>query len=234
MAFSTPLSAPQMDWETNDSIMAFGKFRQKCELMFKSILKDASGEEQVSYILLWAGEKGLDIYNSWTFVDEKDREDPTKILDRFTEHLEPRTNHRIHRYTLQGMRQDKGESVDNFITKIKNIGVKCKFSGNEELEDRLLDQLIWGINDPEVHKSLIGRDEKLTLNAAIDIARGYEATRRQMNSLSNQNLGNPQGINIINRKKVKDDKTIPTAIKCTNLTRGTVQHMVPHVEIVVN
>ena len=171
MAFSTPLSALQMDWKTNDSIMAFGKFRQKCELMFKSILKDAGGEEQVSYILLWAGEKGLDIYNSWTFVDEKDREDPTKILDRFTEHLEPRTNHRIHRYTLQGMRQDKGESVDNFITKIKNIGAKCKFSGNEELEDRLLDQLIWGINDPEVHKALIGQDEKLTLNAAIDIAR---------------------------------------------------------------
>ena len=151
------------------------------------------------------------IYNSWTFVDEKDREDPTKILDRFTEHLEPRTNHRIHRYTLQGMRQDKGESVDNFITKIKNIGAKCKFSGNEESEDRLLDQLIWGINDPEVHKSLIGRDEKLTLNAAIDIAWGYEATKRQMNSLSNQNLGNPQG----NRKKVKHDKTNPTAIKCT-------------------
>ena len=55
-----------------------------------------------------------------------------------------------------------------------------EFSGNEELEDRLLDQLIWGINDPEVQKSLIGRDEKLTLSAAIDIARGYEATKRQM------------------------------------------------------
>ncbi len=45
MAFNAPFSAPQMDWETNDSILAFGKFRQKCELMFKSILKDADGEE---------------------------------------------------------------------------------------------------------------------------------------------------------------------------------------------
>jgi hypothetical protein len=49
MAFSGPFSAPQMDWETNDSIVAFGKFKQKCELMFKSILKDAGGEEQVRY-----------------------------------------------------------------------------------------------------------------------------------------------------------------------------------------
>jgi hypothetical protein len=122
MALSAPFSAPQRDWETNDSILAFGKFKQKCELIFKSILKDAEGEEQVSYIQLWVG-------------------DPAKILDRFMEHLEPRTNHRIHRYTLQGMRQDQGESIDNFIAKIKNIAAKCKFSGNEEFEDRLLDQL---------------------------------------------------------------------------------------------
>ncbi|CAB4043122.1 Hypothetical predicted protein, partial [Paramuricea clavata] len=37
----------------------------------------------------------------------KDQKDPAKILDRFMEHLESRTNHRIHRYTLQGMRQDQ-------------------------------------------------------------------------------------------------------------------------------
>ena len=121
MAFRAPFSAPQIDWETSDSIIAFGKFRQRCELIFKSILKDADGEEQVSYILLWVGEQSIDIYDSWTFVDERDRKDPRKILDRFMEHLESRTNHRIHRFTMQGMRQGQGESVDNFITKIMNI-----------------------------------------------------------------------------------------------------------------
>ena len=60
MAFSAPFLAPQMDWETNESILAFGKFRQKCELIFKSILKDADGE-QVSYILLWVGKQGINI-----------------------------------------------------------------------------------------------------------------------------------------------------------------------------
>ena len=82
MAFSAPFSAPQMDWENNDSILAISKFRQKCELIFKSILKEADGEEQVSYILLWVGEQGIDIYNSWTFVDAGNRKDLTKILDR--------------------------------------------------------------------------------------------------------------------------------------------------------
>ena len=73
----------------------------------------------------------------------------TRPTGGFLEHLEPRTNHRIHRYmyTLQSMRQNQGESVDNFIAKVKNIADKCKFSGPKELEDRLLDQHIWGTND---------------------------------------------------------------------------------------
>ena len=79
---------------------------QKCELIFESILKEADGEKQVSYILLWVGKQGIDIYNSWTFMDVGDQKDQTRILDRFMEHLEPQTNHQIHRYTLQGMRQD--------------------------------------------------------------------------------------------------------------------------------
>ena len=70
---------------------------------------------------------------------------------------------------------------------------------------------------------MIGRDEKL--NAAIDIARGYKATKQQMNSLSNQILGNSQEINLINRKKVNNDKTIPTAITCTKCGRN---HKIPY------
>ena len=93
MAVNTPISTPQMNWEAPDPTEAFAKFRQRCELMFKSVLKAVEKEEQVSYLLLWVGEKGLDMYNSWTFEDESDRKDPKKVLDRYMENLEPRTNH---------------------------------------------------------------------------------------------------------------------------------------------
>ena len=62
--------------------------------MFKSILKEIAKEEQVNYLLLWVGEQGRDMYNSWAFEGEDERKDPAKILDRFMEHLDPRTNHR--------------------------------------------------------------------------------------------------------------------------------------------
>ena len=100
-----PFTSPQMNWDAPDPVNAFGKFKQKCKLMFKSVLKDTDDEEQVSYILLWSEEKGLDMYNSWTFEKEDDRKKPAVIFGKFENQLEPKTSHRIHRYTLQGMRQ---------------------------------------------------------------------------------------------------------------------------------
>jgi len=127
--------------------------------MFSSVLKDADDEEKVSYILLWLGEKGLDIYNTWTFAKEEDRKKPAIIFERFENQLEPKTSHRIHRYTLQGMRQEQGEPVDDFISRLKNLAAKCQFRDNAEVEDRVLDQLIWGSRNPDVQKSLMSRDE---------------------------------------------------------------------------
>lgn len=45
------------DWDADDVVDAFKKFKQKSQLAFKSILKGATTEEQVSFILLWSGER---------------------------------------------------------------------------------------------------------------------------------------------------------------------------------
>ena len=54
------------------------------------------------------------------------------------------------------MRQEQGEPVDDFISRLRNLAAKCQFRDNIEVEDRDLDQLIWGSKNPEVQKSLIG------------------------------------------------------------------------------
>ena len=59
MAASTSFASPQMDWDALDPITAFVKSQQKCQLMLSSVLKDPDGNEKLSYIPLWLGEKGL-------------------------------------------------------------------------------------------------------------------------------------------------------------------------------
>lgn len=48
-----------------------------------------------------------------------------------------------------------------------------------------------------MQKSLIGRDEKLTLNAAIDVARSYETTCKQMKSLIAQGFSQSGQLKLI-------------------------------------
>ena len=116
-----------MDWDAPDPITAFASFKQKCQLMFSSALQDTNDEEKVSYILLWSGEKGLDIFNSWTFTKEEDKKNPANIFKWFENQLKPKMSHRIHRYTLQGMRQEQCEPMDDFISRLKNLVLKCQF-----------------------------------------------------------------------------------------------------------
>ena len=76
------------------------------------------------------------------------------------------------------------EPVDDFISRLKNLAVKCQFRDNVEFEDRVLDQLIWGSKNRDVQKALITRDKTLTLAAAIEIARSHEATSKHMRALT--------------------------------------------------
>jgi len=172
-----------MNRDAPDPVTAFAKFKQKCQLMFSSILKDADERKSELYFTLvgWRRPRfiqQLDIHKG------EDRKKPAIIFIWFENRLEPKTSHRIHRYTLQETRQEQGEPVDDFISRLKNLAAKCQFRNDAEVEDRVLDQLIWGSRNPDVQKSLISRDKSLTLTAAIETARSYEATSKHMKTLA--------------------------------------------------
>ncbi len=57
---------PTMNWEATNLPEAWRKFQQHAELMFSGPLKKKGEDEKCSYLLLWVGEKGRDIFNTWT------------------------------------------------------------------------------------------------------------------------------------------------------------------------
>ena len=94
------------------------------------------------------------------------------------------------------MRQEQCEPVDDCISRLKNLAAKCQFLDNAEVEDRVLDQLIWGSRNPDIQKSLISRDKSLTLTAAIETARRYEAASKHMTTLAGSNESHQEGRSI--------------------------------------
>lgn len=83
--------APRMDWQSTNLPDAWRKFKQHVELMFSGPFRHKDEMEKCSYLLLWIGEKGRDIYNTWTLT-----EDEAKLLktyyDKFEAYVVPKAN----------------------------------------------------------------------------------------------------------------------------------------------
>ena len=170
---------PRMDWSNADLAGTFKLFKQKCEIYFN--VKDTKVDKMVNHILLYAGDEGLQIYNSWN-ISDIDRTDPSLVWEKFQAHIEPKVNFRVQRFYLQKYSQAGGESIDDYVMRCKLQAQKCKFN-QAEAEERLIEQLIIGTSIAELQKELLGHDDKLTLEKALNIGRTTEASISHMTQL---------------------------------------------------
>ncbi|KAK3719566.1 hypothetical protein QZH41_006864 [Actinostola sp. cb2023] len=180
---------PSMNWEATDITDEFARFKQYCNLVFDGPYSKKSAIEKSSYILLWIGRQGVDIYNSFVWDNEDDKTKLEPIWSKFEKHLAPRTNYRLARYQLQQLKQTSDENIDDFMTRCRNQANKCKFRDQRETNERLVEQLIIGTKHKKAQEfRILGNDEDLTLDKAIDYARTYEATLQHVEQLHNNEI----------------------------------------------
>ena len=84
-------SAPKMDWTSKDLPNAWKAFRQHCEFTFGGPLKRKSEEEKCNYLMIWVGDKGRDIYNTWELTADEVKKLET-YYTRFETYVKPRSN----------------------------------------------------------------------------------------------------------------------------------------------
>ena len=63
------VNTPKMDWSSGNLPGAWRSFKQHCEFTFGGPLKGKSEEQRCNYLMIWVGDKGQDIYNTWTLSD---------------------------------------------------------------------------------------------------------------------------------------------------------------------
>ncbi|KAL1276716.1 hypothetical protein QQF64_036339 [Cirrhinus molitorella] len=119
--------------------------------MFKGPLHEKSEEEHCSYLLLWIGERGRDIYNTWTLTEAN-----AKLLntyyDKFEAYVMPKKNHIYARYKFQEKVQTDGESFDNFVTELKLLVKDCGYTNADEM---VRDRIVFAINSAKVKEKLL-------------------------------------------------------------------------------
>ena len=134
---------PRMDWDAKDLPLAFKSFKEHCNFMFGGPLKSKSEEEKCNYVMLWAGEKGRNIYSTWTLTNEE-RKQLAIHYEKFENYCKPKSNKIYSRYIFMRIEQGTDEPFEQFVTDLKLLYKECGY--DHAMEDEMIrDHIVFGI-----------------------------------------------------------------------------------------
>lgn len=185
---------PKMNWESRDLSNAFKKFKEHCEFMFKGPLATKTEEIKCNYLMIWAGEKGRQIFSTWTMSDD-DKKKLKSYFEKFEEYCRPKSNIIYNRYMFKNRVQGENEPFEQFVTDLKSLLVDCDY--RQELHDEMIrDHIVFGVKSPKIREKLIMEGSQLTLEKCLDIAHTLELGRTQAQAIGGQV---PQQVDVISR-----------------------------------
>ena len=94
-----------------------------------------------------------------------------ELKEVMEQNLNPPPVEAVFQYRFHSRVRQPRETVAGFVAKLQDIARKCKFG--TALSDILRDQLVYGINDEMIQRSLL-MEVDLTLEKALKIAQGLE------------------------------------------------------------
>ena len=125
-----------------------------------------------------AGDDAIKVYNTFEFDDDVDDLDCLKEL--FKSYCEPRKNLTYQRHLFFTRAQGNTESIDAYVTDLKNKAKDCEFG--DLTESVIRDRVVCGITNDQIHGRLL-REPELSLQRAVDICRASEVSQTQLKKL---------------------------------------------------
>ena len=155
-------------------------FQQHCEFAFGWPLKGKSGEQRCNYLMIWVGEKGRDVYNTWNLSSEESKK-LTIYYEKFEVYVKPKSNNIFAWYKFHNIVQQEKEPFEQFLTKLK---IEVKDCGYKDPEEMVRDRVVISCYSQKVQEKLIQEGLELTLEKAVDIARTQEMSNTQLQSMA--------------------------------------------------
>lgn len=144
-----------------------------------NMLEDSKDNRKVAILLHHIGRDALNIFYSFGLdIDTVTFKD---LIQHFEKHFLPQINVTIERHKLFNRRQGDDESIEQYITDLKNIASQCEFKNQDDI---LRDIFSWNLNAKnQFIKERILQEKPQTLDKAIEIAKHQEASREQAKML---------------------------------------------------
>ena len=174
---------PMLDWDNREQAYAYSEWHSFLRSYF--IINNIKEENKWHYILISSGTRGHKLMDSWN-ISDADKKVSANVFKKFEEHLVGTLNKWVMRLELAALYQKEGESVDDFICRLKAKASSCKFDEENHCSDQIVFQLIKGILWPEARKKLIEKGNDLKLDKAVEYAQSHEATLQNTSSFASK------------------------------------------------
>ena len=163
--------------------LAWRKWRQRFTIYLKATRQadDSTPPDVKTSLLLHAiGSEGLEVYDSFAFEEEGDKEKYDIVLQKFEDYYMPKANVTCERYKFFTRSQEEGESIDHYATALRTLARTCDF---RDIRDSLIrDRIVLGVGNPRLTRRLLAADDP-NLTKTLEICRAEEisaAQRRRM------------------------------------------------------
>lgn len=143
-------------------------------------LAEKPGEVQAATLRSVMGSECRHVYRHNLNLTAEQQRDITTILEALEAYFKPARNVIYERYVFGCCKQEEGESIDNFVTRLREKAATCDYAG---LKDEMIrDKIVLGITNEGTRRRLLS-EKKLTLLTAIEMCRTAEQTAMHMRAM---------------------------------------------------
>jgi hypothetical protein len=108
----------------------YRRFRQQFEIYMSATGFDARNvpkKKQAAILLNIAGEEAIEVFNTFTFAEDEDTDDPEDILAKFQNYCELKKNITYERHICNTRVQQQTQSFDAYLTELRVQAKKCTY-----------------------------------------------------------------------------------------------------------
>ena len=142
---------------------------------------------KIGIMLSHAGRDAREVYKTLPWSAEVDDKKFDKVLEAFERFCTPQKNILYERHGFWSMRQDKGETIDSYLTRLKLKIDYCEYDKTRwppaVKNEMTWDKFIFGLIDDGVKERLL-RETDLTLERAVALPQRSEASKSQVKAMS--------------------------------------------------
>ncbi len=156
---------------------------KKWMMRFETFLTAAAITDKTrkrAMLLYYAGEQVQDIFE--TFPDKGDPDDFDKAVQLLTEYFSPSHNVEYEIYIFRQSKQNPGETVDAFYTRLRQLAQNCKFNN---VDKEIKSQIVLSCTSSCLRRRAL-REPAITLKGLLDLARAFETSELQASGMENK------------------------------------------------